>query len=148
MIGIVDSRTGKRIAIEIKTGFSTNPPELARYLLNCDVLIVVRLKTGQVVKLRPEDYEQFLREDLRDLILKMRRIVEGKPVAVRCQSCKGCHVDCRFAEPTRNSSRQKVVVNGTFAEDLVHTFRNVYTILDEVISLVVEELRPPSQAGP
>lgn len=150
IVRILDRR-GKRIIIEIKTGLGTSINQLARYLLECDALILVRLKTSHVIALRSSDLEQFLCEDIRDLLWKMRRILEDRPIAVRGNSCSGCLAGCRFAvEPRIQQNSEKLIAlrNDDFAKDLEHTFCNAYDAIERTITLVSEELELPEAARP
>jgi CRISPR/Cas system-associated exonuclease Cas4 (RecB family) len=142
-VRIIDAKNEKSIVVEIKTGFKISLEQLSRYLLDCDVLILVRLRTGHVIKLRAVELEDFLCEETHDLMLKMQRILNGQPISVRGNGCKGCPVECRFADLHSREERLIALDNGAFASDFVYTLRNVYGIVERAIALVLEELQLP-----
>jgi hypothetical protein len=151
IVRILDERRGKRIVVEIKTGLGTSIKQLVRYLLECDALILVRLKTSHVIALRSSDLEQFLCEDIRDLLRKMRRILENRPILVRGNSCSGCLARCRFATETRiqqNSEKLIALRNDDFAKDFEYTLCNAYDTIGRAITLVSEELKLSEAARP
>jgi len=145
VVRIADRKGGKRLAVELKTGSKISIEQIARYLPECDVLVLVRLKTGHVVKLYSAELEEFLCNDLCDLMAKMKRILNGQAILVRGNSCVGCPVKCIFAEPPTSRMEPRLVVldNDAFTSDLLHLLHNVYDTIERAVTFVVEELRTP-----
>jgi hypothetical protein len=133
--------SGLRIVIEIKTGASVDLPQLVRYLCDCDVLILLRVNTNHVVKLRRSEFEQFLCEDLEDGLSKMKRILSGQPVLVGSNACKGCPIPCRLARPSDSEASFIKLGKEAFAEDITNLLRNVYSTIESAVFLVLEELQ-------
>jgi hypothetical protein len=105
---IVLSHNRKRIGIEIKSGktFDTkNVLQLERYIIECDLLIVIRVPYEQVDVIETSITETATIKNLSLLSRKMKRIsTDNNNLRVEGEWCKGCPINCEFKKPMVNAN--------------------------------------------
>jgi hypothetical protein len=105
---IVLNHNRKRIGIEIKSGktFDTkNIYQLERYLVECDLLIVIRVPYVQVDIIETSTTETALIKNLSLLSRKIQRInPANNNLKVEGEWCKNCPVECEFKRPMMNGN--------------------------------------------
>lgn len=74
----VYDKSGKSIKIEVKTGFGLNLGQIERYLWDFSPLILVRVITGHVVKIKPHKLRPYILFSLKELSEKIDRLLSGK----------------------------------------------------------------------
>jgi len=132
-----------KIRLEIKASLGLPLEQIDRYLWNPSPLIIVRVVTGHVVLLRPEDLEEFVGFSLRNILEKSKRMGQEKLPMVPGPHCTDCpDRGCPFNEPRRYPNPSMVKMNDQeFGTDLTSFFQHIPYVSKRTASLVVEELR-------
>ena len=98
----------KTIAIEIKSGKTVNSKifcQIERYLVDADVLLMVRVPTQDVVSIHNDRIINELIEDISLLRRKTDKILANSVKKVPGDWCRECNADCEFKKsPKWNSS--------------------------------------------
>jgi len=136
----------EEIVVEIKGSLGIGLEQIERYLLNSAVIILVRVVTGHVARLKTGDYVDFLTESLRDLIRKAERILRNRPVIIRGPSCRGCPMKtCKHNDGSNNMRderfRRIAMHDAEFNFDLDKLLRNTYPTIEKAVDIVLQELR-------
>ncbi|MEM0358027.1 MAG: hypothetical protein QXL77_06615 [Candidatus Bathyarchaeia archaeon] len=129
----------KNISLEVKTGLNVSLSQLEKYLWNGVTLILLRLTTGDIVVLRPEDWAIFLKSALIDRIKKAKRILTDTPVSVPGEDCKRCPLKgCQF---NKRESKNRGITRPKDLSELLKLFReNAYRAIEEAVKVVIREL--------
>ena len=136
----------KTIAIEIKSGKTVNSKifcQIERYLVDADVLLMVRVPTQDVVPIHSDRITNELIEDLSLLRRKADKILSNSVKKVPGDWCRECHADCEFKKsPKWDSSSPKGSFEG-FEEDL----KNVNMVIAKLIILIEQTLEDFQQTS-
>jgi hypothetical protein len=139
IIRIVGTSIERRISIEFKIGLNIEFTQLEKYLWNDLTLVLVRVETGHVVRLKTSDWIAFLKCSLKDRISKAERVLEGKVMLVPGEDCFGCPLSsCKF-------NRSKTHVNGlrkpNNLESLLENFKkNLYPSIEKAVKITLDEI--------
>ena len=129
----------KTIAIEIKSGKTVNSKifcQIERYLVDADVLLMVRIPTQDVVSIHNDRIINELIEDISLLRRKTDKILTNSVKKVPGDWCRECNADCEFKKsPKWNSSSPKGSFEG-FEEDL----KNVNMVIAKLMILIEQTL--------
>lgn|GEM_PF-2367855 len=129
----------KTIAIEIKSGKTVNSKifcQIERYLVDTDVLLMVRVPTQDVVPIHSDRIMNELIEDLSLWKRKADKILSNSVKKVPGDWCRECNADCEFKKPPRwNSSSAKGSFEG-FEEDL----KNINMVIAKLIILIEQTI--------
>ena len=131
----------KTIAIEIKSGQTVNSKifcQIERYLIDADVLLMVRVPTQDVVAIHSDRIENELREDISLWRRKVDKILSNSVKKVPGDWCRDCNADCEFKKPPKWNSSPKGSFEG-FEEDL----KNVNMDIAKLLILLEEILQIP-----
>jgi hypothetical protein len=137
-------RSGEpKVRLEIKASLGLPLEQIDRYLWNPSPLIIVRVVTGHVALLRPDELEEFAEFSLRNILEKSKRMGQEKLPMVPGPHCSDCpDKGCPFYEPPRYPNSSMVKMNDRdFGADLTSFFQHIPYVSKRVASLVVEELR-------
>ena len=128
----------KTIAIEIKSGKTVDSKlfcQIERYLMDTDVLLVVRVPTQDVVAIHSDIIENELIEDLSLLNKKANRLLSNSLKKVPGNWCKECNAECEFKEKPKWNSNPK----GSF-EGYEEVLKNTNIVIEKLIILLEEVL--------
>jgi hypothetical protein len=128
----------RTIAIEIKSGKTVSSKiycRIERYLVDTDVLLMVRVPYQDVVPIHSERIGNELIEDLSLLKRKANKILSNSIKKVPGDWCRECNADCEFKKSPKWDSSPKGSFEG-FEEDL----KNVNMVIAKVIILIEETL--------
>lgn len=128
----------KIIAIELKSGKWADASmlfQIERYLLDCDVLIFVRIPTAEVTLIRREPLKLSLTENTSSLNRKILSIINGHRDKVQGDWCHGCNVECNFKKPSKWSNVIKPTLN-----DFEDFIKNIDIVIAKIIHLLPKEL--------
>lgn len=132
---IILNHNKKRIGIEIKSGktFDTkNVFQLERYLVECDLLIVIRVPYEQVDIINTLTLENTLINNLSLLSRKIQRIrSDNNNLRVEGEWCKGCPVNCEFKKPMMNGNNSKHIAS---LNDYDNFINNTEAVIMKVLS--------------
>jgi hypothetical protein len=146
-IKILDENGKEKIVIEIKASLGIDLFQIERYLWDDLTLIIVRVVTSHVKKIKTVECLNFLLESLRDLAKKANRILANKPIVVPRRDCCMCQdMGCKYNENNKTSHFHRIVMgNEEFKLDMDELFKNIYTAIDEAVEMVAEELEGSSK---
>jgi hypothetical protein len=114
-----------KIGIEIKTGNSLDLAQLFRYLIDIDSLILVRIKSKQIVTLRKYQFLETLSLLLETWISRTQRLLAKNDL--RCNHWKG-------------RMRSQVLRSDVLERDIVSFANGLNTIRADVVDSVMQEL--------
>jgi hypothetical protein len=128
-----------KICLELKVGFNVSLEQIEKYLWDSNRIILARFAAGDVVTLRAEDWEDFLKAVLEERLKKAERIYGGKVVLVPGDECLDCPLrECRF---NRNNGANRGIRGPKSLTNLLETFRrNAISTIDAAVKSVLEEL--------
>jgi len=142
---IIVGGLGKAVRIEIKAGFGINLKQLDRYLLWHIPLILVRIPTGNVIRIDPKQLKPYILFSLRGLEAKAERLLSGRIYTVPGFDCWSCTCfECPYNKGRLQNSLKRLS-DEEFEEDLMLFFKNLPYVAEKVAKLVIEELKLPSQ---
>jgi hypothetical protein len=126
----------KTIAIEIKSGETVNSKifcQIERYLMDTDVLLMIRVPTQDVVAIHGDGIVNDLIKDLSLLRRKAEKIISNSVKKVPGDWCKDCNADCEFKKyPKWNSTPI-----GSF-EGYEEILKNTNIVIAKLIKLIEE----------
>ena len=134
----------RHIAIEIKTGKWVDSSlfnQIERYLLELDVLIVVRVPTNDVVAIDGARLGDVLENNLNILMRKSSCIMSGKRIKIPGDWCKGCRASCEFKKPARWGDKSRMASLDGF-EDFarqIDTIEKILIILQGLFEVAEQE---------
>jgi hypothetical protein len=134
---IVLNHNRKRIGIEIKSGktFDTrNIFQLERYLIECDLLIVIRVPYVQVDVIQKPTIEYSLIKNLSLLSRKIQRISsdnDNNNIKVEGEWCKGCPIDCEFKKPMTYGNKNNHIAS---LNDYGNFITNTNAVIEKTLS--------------
>ena len=137
------------VRLELKGSLGLDLTQVSRYLLNPTPLVLVRIRLGQVVLLRPSDLKEYVDFQASLLVSKAERLLRGQGHAIPGPQCQGCPDQaCPYREPGRATGPRLVTMREVeFAEDISAYFRNIPSVCRRTSELVVQELAS-AKAGP
>lgn len=139
IIRIVGSSIERHVSIEFKIGLNIEFTQLEKYLWNDLTLVLVRVETGHVIKLKTSDWVEFLKCSLKDRLSKAERVLKGKVMLIPGEDCFGCPLSsCKF-------NRNKMQVNGLKKPDdlesLLENFKkNLYPSIEKAVKMTLDEI--------
>lgn len=141
-VRILNGDGEEEIVIEIKGSLGIALEHVERYLWNNTVLIIVRVVTGHVTKLKTSEYADLLTESLKDLIKKAERVLRNKPVMIRGAGCRRCPAKtCPHNDNSREEHFKRIAMRDEeFNFDLDKLLKNTYPTIEKVVEMVMEEL--------
>jgi len=134
-----DGSVGKRIVLEMKTGYALDFSQLERLMWDNDIVVLIRASTGHVTILRSRKYDTILTESLRNRIGRVRRLIEGRAYMVQGRDCFGCtNESCPCL---RRRARPKMVVlgNDDFDTDIDAFLRTLPSAVNRAVESVIRE---------
>jgi hypothetical protein len=140
--GLSVQGNGRRIVVEIKASLGLELAQLERYMLRGHPLLLVRIMTGQVTLLDPDDHAKFLDDTALNFSDKAQRMLEWKPILVpgyECRDCPatGCRYNKSIPKPDWNFFFMKPE---EFDADLALYLRNLYPTVSKAAQMILEEL--------
>jgi hypothetical protein len=132
----------RTIVVEIKASLGLDLAQVERYLLGGEPVLLVRIMTGQVTLLSPDDHAAFLSESVKDLAGKAQRILNNRPVLVPGYECRQCPVmSCPFNKYAKKPDRELVCMKPEeFDADLARFLRNLYPTVEKAVGIIFSEL--------
>jgi hypothetical protein len=140
--GLCVQGNGRRIVVEVKASLGLVLAQLERYMLKGDPLLLVRIMTGQVTLLDPDDHMKFLDDTVLNFSDKAQRMLEWKPILVpgyECRDCPatGCRYNKALPKPSWNVFSMKPE---EFDADLTLYLRNLYPTVSKAVQMILREL--------
>lgn len=135
---IVLKYNNKIIAIELKSGKWADASmlfQLERYLLDCDLLIFVRIPTEEVTLFRREPLKPILTKNLSFLNRKILNMINGQRDKVQGDWCHGCEVECNLRKPSKWNNASNPTLN-----DFEAFMKNIDIVLIKIVHLLTKEL--------
>jgi hypothetical protein len=137
----IRGRNGKALPVEIKASRGLDLAQIERYLLSGELLLLIRIMTGQVKLLNPSDFSEFLKESVRDLSDKALRILDGRPFLVTGYECNHCPVkSCPHNRPRKQNRAFVCMKQEDFDADLPNFLANLYPTIDRAVQVTLKEL--------
>lgn len=138
----IQTKDGGAIAVEFKASLGLDLSQIERYLLNGDTLLIVRIITGQVIKLSPYKLTEFLEESVRDLTSKAKRLTQGHPFSVPGYECRKCPLmECGHNRLPETRGRRLISMGQKEFEEDFETFtQNLFPTIDRAVEIVLEHL--------
>jgi len=141
----IQAKNGKKLVVEVKASLGLDLGQIERYLLNGEPLLIIRIMTGQVKLLRPQELSKFLEESMRDLTSKAERILRDRLFLVLGYECYRCHLKNCSHNKSREKERRIITMGQKeFEEDFKAFMRNLYPTIDEAVRVILRELEVPS----
>ncbi len=133
----------KMIRIEVKASFGLPFEQIQRYLLDPSPLILVRVLSGQAIKLKPSSFQAFMDFSTKTLAEKTQRILDGKGYRIPGPHCYSCTNDtCPFFLASERVGRKLVTMSEEeLALETELFFNNLPKVAQRVAYLVLDELR-------
>ena len=130
------------VRLELKGSLGLDLTQVSRYLLNPTPLVLIRMRLGQVVLLRPSDLQEYVDFQTSLLVSKAERLLRGQGRAIPGPQCQGCPDQvCPYREPGRATGPRLVTMKEPeFAADISSYFRNIPLVCRRTSELVVQEL--------
>jgi len=132
----------RTIVVEIKASLGLDLAQIERYLLGGEPVLLVRIMTGQVTLLSPQDHSVFLTESVKDSTEKAQRILDSRPILVPGYECRQCLVtSCPFNKYAKKPERELVCMKAEeFDADLTRFLRNLYPTVEKAVETIISEL--------
>lgn len=124
---IIRLNNGKIVGIEVKSGQSIDLFQIERYLYELDVLLVARVPTRDVVKIKQSDIAEELSKSILLLRGKIKQIDTYGLIKVEGEWCRGCTAPCPNKRPAYNG--KSIATMADYAEFV----RNVDIVIEKVI---------------
>lgn len=124
----------RKIAIEIKTGMNMDLFQVERYMIESDLLIIIRVPTEEVVSINSSQFRTELIKSISTLTRKTQRLTDNDIRRVQGEWCRGCTATCEHKKPKRNNIHTASI--GGF-ERLT---KNVDVVIDKVIKILKDEI--------
>jgi len=141
----IQAKSGKKLVVEVKASLGLDLGQIERYLLNGEPLLIIRIMTGQVKLLRPQELSKFLEESMRDLTSKAERILRDRLFLVPGYECYRCPLKNCSHNKSREKERRIIAMGQKeFEEDFKAFMRNLYPTIDEAVKVILRELEVPS----
>jgi hypothetical protein len=136
-----------KVRLEVKASLGLPLEQVDRYLWNPSLLILVRVITGHVMLLRPQELGEFVEFSLRTTLEKACRLNEEKCFAVPGNYCSNCPDEgCPFYEQKRFYTHRLVkMTDSDFGIDMTSFLTHLPYAARRTADLVIEELRRPSE---
>jgi hypothetical protein len=135
----------ERIRIEVKASLGLDLEQIGRYLWDPSPLILVRVITGHVAKIKPLELQSFVLFSLGELNAKADRLLSDKFYTVPGTACSNClDSNCTYWHGRNNTRKPRNIVtlsDSDFTEDLASFFQNLSYVAERTASMVVEELK-------
>jgi hypothetical protein len=138
----IQTKDGRTIAVEFKASLGIDLSQIERYLLNGDTLLIVRIITGQVIRLSPHKLSEFLEESVRDLTSKAKRLTQGHPFSVPGYECCKCPItECSHNKLPETQGRRLISMGQKEFEEDFETFtQNLFPTIDRTVEIVLKHL--------
>jgi hypothetical protein len=141
----VGTESEKKIKIEVKASLGIDLGQIQRYMWDFSTLILSRVVTRQVVKLRPSELQPFVTFTLQELDSKLDRLLSNKLYAIPGKDCISCQDEtCRHFQRRKKGREPPRVMTFSdleFGEDLKSFFGNLPYVASQTAVMVVEELQ-------
>ncbi len=140
--GLSVQGNGRRIVVELKASLGLELAQIERYMLKGHPLLLVRIMTGQVTLLAPEDHMKFLDDAALNFADKAMRMLDWNLTLVpgyECRDCPatGCKYNKASPKPEWNVYSMKP---DEFDADLAQYMRNLYPTLSRAVRMILKEL--------
>jgi len=148
-LGEVNPLDSRNVRIEIKASLGLDLEQLSRYLWSPSPLILVRVITRHVTKIRPSEIQPYVSFSLEELSSKVDRLLSQKGYTVPGTDCADCpNIECPHWVERSRKRRTNVVTlpDIEFREDLTLFYRNLSYVAERTALLVIEELKVFSSA--
>jgi len=140
----VYTANAEKVRVEIKASQGLDFEQLDRYLWDSSPLILARVITGHVAKLRPSKLKPYVRFSLKELNTKVDRLLSGKAHNIPGKECTYCYnVHCPHSSNRDRSWKTSSIITMSDAEfdnDLNMFFQNLSYVAKRTVSLIIEEL--------
>jgi len=131
----------KKVRIEVKASQGIPLEQLARYLLDPSPLVVVRVMTSQVVRLRQPDLGRFAQFLIEVETAKAGRLMKNEPFTVPGEYCRDCpYLDCEYNRKKPQDDRMVKMESSELERDLREFFANLPDVAERTAEAVLEEL--------
>jgi hypothetical protein len=140
--GVSVQGNGRRILVEIKASLGLDLAQIERYMLKGNPLLLVRIMTGQVTLIDPEDHAKFLDDTTLNFADKAERLLEWKPILVPGYECRDCPATSCPHNGLLPKSGWEVfhMKSEEFDADLAMYLRNLYPTLNKAVQAILSEL--------
>jgi hypothetical protein len=133
------------VRIEIKASLGLDLEQVGRYLWDRSPLILVRVITGQVARIRPSELQSYVAFSLNELSFKIDRLLAQKCHTLPGTDCLDCpNNECthwRERSSERKTGNIVTLADAEFGQDLTLFFQNLSYVAERTALMVVEELK-------
>jgi hypothetical protein len=137
----IQTGNGKKLVVEVKASLGLDLAQIERHLLNGEPLLLIRIMTGQVKLLRPENLSSFLEESMKDLVSKAGRIMNSRPFLVSGYECYRCPLSKCDHNKSKVKERRIISMNQKeFGEDVETFMVNLYPTIERATQIILREL--------
>jgi hypothetical protein len=131
----------KVIGVEIKSGktFDTkNMFQIERYMIDCDLVLVIRVVYGDVFRIDTSSIkDNILIKNISLLTRKVQQIEDNKLIRVPGEWCKGCRADCKYKQPHRWNNNVPPNASLEGHEDFM---RSIDLVIEKTIAILEKEV--------
>jgi len=133
---------GRRILVEIKASLGLDLAQIERYMLRGNPLLLVRIMTGQVTLIDPEDHAEFLDDTALNFADKAQRMLDWKPILVPGYECRDCPAtSCRYNGALPKSGWEVFHMKSEeFDADPAMYLRNLYPTVSKAVQAILNGL--------
>lgn len=137
---IVFKYNKKVIGIEIKSGKTfdvKNIFQIERYMIDCDLLLVIRVLDRDVFRIDTSSIkDNVLIKNISSLTQKVQQIKDNMLIQVPGEWCKGCRAECEYKEPPR---RKNSIPPNASLEGHEDFMRDVDVVIDKTLTILEKE---------
>jgi hypothetical protein len=134
-----------RVKIEVKASLGLDLEQLERYLWDPSPLILARVMTGHVARIKPAELQSYVTFSLEELNAKVDRLLSNKLFVVPGMACTDClDNNCIYWRRRKNGRKSMNLVtlpDIEFEEDITSFFQNLSYVAERTAIMVVEELQ-------
>lgn len=137
------------VRLELKGSLGLDLAQISRYLVNPTPLVLVRLRLGQVVLLRPADLQEYVDFQVDLTTSKAERLLKGSLRVVPGPQCQSCpDIICPYRRDGRRTGPRLVAMKEPeFQDDINAFYRNIPVVCKRTSELVLDELSRTSVKG-
>ena len=132
----------EKVRIEVKASLGLDFEQLDRYLWDSSPIILARVITRHVAKLKPSKLKQHIYFSLKELNAKADRLLSHDLWEIPGKDCMSCS-DFRCPHNSNTHCRTQNMItmsDAEFNDDLNALFRNLSYVANRTVDLAIEEL--------
>jgi len=132
--GVTVSLDNFRIRLEVKGGVRFPIAQVIRYLLDANVIVLCLAGRGEAVTITRSEARPLIDHLLKNVLAKLKLLIEGDQTKISGPWCSGCPVKCEFARPQKNHKPN-------LKDEFALSIRNWGEAIDKAVEQVIELLR-------